>query len=627
TTGTHYNFRAVSYANAATVVVDARGNRWGTEDAALIAAKILDWTDSSSSPVVDYDGYLDASGQPAFAGVGLNGSVQDSRVLGAGAYEVQGKVQVNGGVTLTIEAGATVELPAAFPFLVNGTLLVEGTPSAEVHFRSGRAQPAANDWTGIQVLATGQVNIEHARIEHATRGIDFNGGTGLVRRSVLTNNQRGIYLSAGASPQIVDGNEIVGNTVHGIEATNGGSNPANNPMPVVNGNTIAGNGTTGTHYNFRAVSYANAATVVVDARENWWGALDAAAIASKIFDRNNSTGSPRVEFCDFLASADGQPALAVYEVKVESVIANPYAQSEAAVRFVSNSADLLRKEVFSEGSQNVLYSEEDGPHACGPLLFTWDGAKNDGGYAPDGHYYVAVTSIRNGDQAEYVPPPASGVGSGTGSIPASFKPYRNQFWKMAYNLSGSAPKLVRMRVTPPSGMPFYPIDNEPYPPGTSWIYWDGRDPDGEIVTGNLAIYFFAPLNLRESTVIVQGTTPRITGPGTAPDIEVKPDPYFVVHSYEQQSRFAFKVDQDAYVSVKLLPPGIHDPEDLAAIPVLEEELLAADQVREVVWLGYDLEKENRVLAVDEGAFTLAIVARGAVSGVSSLYRGVLHAER
>ncbi|MCP4129371.1 MAG: hypothetical protein GY753_20275, partial [Gammaproteobacteria bacterium] len=53
------NYRTEYYANAANTVLDATGNWWGSTDPKVIAAKIYDYSDRGSSPVVDFGGYLD----------------------------------------------------------------------------------------------------------------------------------------------------------------------------------------------------------------------------------------------------------------------------------------------------------------------------------------------------------------------------------------------------------------------------------------------------------------------------------------------------------------------------------------------------------------------------------------
>ena len=120
----------------------------------------------------------------------------------------------------------------------------------------------------------------------------------------------------------------------------------------------------------------------------------------------------------------------------------------------------------------------------------------------------------------------------------------------------------------------------------------------------------------------------ITGTGASPNIEVKSNPYKVTHSYEQISSITYRVDQDSYVTVKLLPPGISDSASPQAIVLVNNELKNAlnggspmDHAAE--WTGYDPMDTNDILVSGEGTYTFAIQATSAVTGATSLYRGAL----
>jgi hypothetical protein len=245
---------------------------------------------------------------------------------------------------------------------------------------------------------------------------------------------------------------------------------------------------------------------------------------------------------------------------------------------------------------------------------------------PDGIYRLELY-LTDGVSEFTWDPAASGLGNGTGTIPSSFDIYRNEFWKMNYHLDQTG--LVRFQVTPQGEPAFNVIDLQPYGAGDHSISWDGRRPDGSIVSGSTAMYFAAPVNLRANAVVVRTDPPQITGTGVAPNVEVKSDPYFITHSYEQISTMTFRLDQDATVTFKLLPPGIYDPSDASAIALIDNELRQATDGggapidHAVQWFGYDAADPNAILVSDEGAYTFTIEATSAATGLTSLYRGVL----
>ncbi|HRQ65184.1 MAG TPA: hypothetical protein PKZ76_10035, partial [Xanthomonadaceae bacterium] len=92
-------------------------------------------------------------------------------------YSITSNFTVPVGVRLWLQPGVAVRFPGSYAFTVSGELEILGTTGQQVTFASSQASPAAGQWPGVVVSVSAQdVRIEHARIEHATRGIDFNGG-------------------------------------------------------------------------------------------------------------------------------------------------------------------------------------------------------------------------------------------------------------------------------------------------------------------------------------------------------------------------------------------------------------------------------------------------------------------
>jgi hypothetical protein len=125
-------------------------------------------------------------------------------------------------------------------------------------------------------------------------------------------------------------------------------------------------------------------------------------------------------------------------------------------------------------------------------------------------------------------------------------------------------------------------------------------------------------------IVIHDVDPNVKG--VAPAIEVKADPWFIVHSYGQLARITYHLDQSSLVTVKLLPPGIADPGHASAIPVVTNASQAAGNYT-VEWTGPGAADPNLVRAAEDGAFTFAIQAVSQSSGRSTLYRGVLQVRR
>lgn len=102
-------------------------------------------------------------------------------------------VLVREGATLTIEKGARIFASNKAVLLINGTLLVKGTPEERVSFSGMRREPAyvnaPGQWEGIRILAASQNNaIRYADIRNTMRGLRIGnpgkGGT-LVEGCVI----------------------------------------------------------------------------------------------------------------------------------------------------------------------------------------------------------------------------------------------------------------------------------------------------------------------------------------------------------------------------------------------------------------------------------------------------------
>ncbi len=83
----------------------------------------------------------------------------------------------------------------------------------------------------------------------------------------------------------------------------------------------------------------------------------------------------------------------------------------------------------------------------------------------------------------------------------------------------------------------------------------------------------------------------------------------------------------------MLPPGIYDPSNAAAITLVDNQLQTAldgggqPLDHTVQWLGYDSSNPNLVLTSGEGVFTFTIQARSQQTNLTTLYRGVLQIRR
>lgn len=623
------NYGAFTFINSSTTVLDATGNWWGTTDATAIAATISDRNGSGSSsiqPYVNFAGFLGAAGgTSAYTGPTLIGPITANTTLAAGSYLVLSDMIVNAGVTWTVSPGATLRLVGGRKILVSGTLQANGTASQRVRFGSAKPYPAAADWPGIEVPTGGIANLNYARIEHATSGVYFNAGQGTITHSLIRFCANGVHVGAKSNPTINQGNEISNNAVGIYVDGPGGTASANNPQPVVNGNSLFANSS----YNYSTTNFATPKPTL-NATGNWWGTAVAANIAATIFTTGPS--STTVNSSGYLTAEPFLPAITVTGFAMSTQEARPLVSAlPAAGIFALNRAGTVTFKVVRD-ADNVLVRQWSQSFVVGQNAFSWDGRGDQGQILQGGLHRVLLTATDGLDPVDYdapVPPPLIGNTSGIGTAPSTFNPYVGQLYKL--NVTFQKPTLAALRVTPQGGSTFYVFTNIYYSAGVPhWIYWDGRGPDGQLLTVPAMVWAEDGTIMRPNGIYVFSPTVAITGLGAAPDIEVRSDPFLVASSYEQSSRIVYRVSLDALVRVTILPPGIVDPASPSAIVLVNNVIQPAKNANgnpidyTAEWSGFNTADPNAMLAGADGAYTFAIEATLPATGQKTLYRGVLN---
>jgi NPCBM-associated, NEW3 domain of alpha-galactosidase/Periplasmic copper-binding protein (NosD) len=236
----------VSYASDATSVA-ITGNTFTTSSYPI-------FLNSPSPPALALSGNTVSGTGPI--GIGLSGHVSGTATLPVVAglpYVVDNcdgcALTVDPGGALTLPAGSVIKVrgPAGIPqVVVNGTLQAQGTAQNPVFLTSfkddvggdtdndgGASAPAAGDWSGIQVNSGGTLSLTHATVSYAgSSGVYNNGGSVTLDHSTLSaDGAYGVYNAAGSAS--ISNSNIVGHSAYGV-------------------------------YNADT-------SVVVDARNNWWG--------------------------------------------------------------------------------------------------------------------------------------------------------------------------------------------------------------------------------------------------------------------------------------------------------------------------------------------------------------------
>jgi hypothetical protein len=177
-----------------------------------------------------------------------------------------------------------------------------------------------------------------------------------------------------------------------------------------------------------------------------------------------------------------------------------------------------------------------------------------------------------------------------------------------------------MQVTPTGQTIFDVFTMEPHEQGSFQIVWDGRDPSGQIIDIDSYVYFPPPTTLRPNYVITTGDTPKVT--------DQHSDPYLMNLTYGQITQLRYTLERDADVTVKILPPGIADPDYAGAIVLVDSVPTGAGSY-EIEWDGRAPADPHATLAevVEEGPYTFVVQALNADTGTATVTRGVINVFR
>ncbi len=134
---------------------------------------------------------VEAAPAPAPQNVQLTGTELQGELRGflkadKSPYLVNGTVSVAANTVLVIEPGTTILFTKGSSLTVNqGQLVVAGTATSPVVFRSAMSTPAAGDWAGIVITGENNSEIRNAQILNATNGIVVENGNLKIQNSLV----------------------------------------------------------------------------------------------------------------------------------------------------------------------------------------------------------------------------------------------------------------------------------------------------------------------------------------------------------------------------------------------------------------------------------------------------------
>ncbi|HWX19122.1 MAG TPA: right-handed parallel beta-helix repeat-containing protein [Candidatus Binatia bacterium] len=322
-----YAVYAYYYYPSGQTMIDARSNWWGTASGPQIALEIYDYKyNPTYSPVVNYGNWLGSVGGAAQAGKAVAGVIASNSVWHAVDSPIQliGPVTVNSNVTLTVESGVTVQVLGNYALNVYGTLQAAAGVSNGIIFTSGMTVPRPGDWAGLVFQPGSSASVlSNALVQYAQSGVQCIGASPSLFNTVIQLcSGNGLYLTTGsplvqgcninsnsgdgiycyfASSPVITGSRIWANQ-NGIEIT-GNNNTNYHCYPVMNGNAIYANRS----YAVYSYSYVGGGQTALSALDNWWGTADPIAIDAAIYDYSDNSGSPVINWGNWLNADGGTP--------------------------------------------------------------------------------------------------------------------------------------------------------------------------------------------------------------------------------------------------------------------------------------------------------------------------------
>ncbi|WP_444930351.1 right-handed parallel beta-helix repeat-containing protein [Microbulbifer sp. SSSA002] len=320
--------------------------------------------------------------------------------------------------------------------------------------------------------------------------------------------------------------------------------------------------------------------------------------------------------------------ISITNVSRNQTTVNPVAGESLVISFDLSVGATVTLDIKDEQTGVLIRSVVETFDSAGSYSLSWNGRDDEGDYVPEEAYVYFLTAVSGSVKGVYEIEDSNIIGGNLGgSMDSTMNAVQNDFMKIGVTSTENI--RLTMEVTPNGGDTRLMYDSVPMESGTHYLAWDGRTADGVLTTGYFYVYIPYHEILPTNVVIIDGINPSISGTLDAPNIEVKSDPYLMYHSYDQISKVAYLLDQDSYVTFKLLPPDIGDPTDAGAITLIDNQLQAANDsdgavaTHEVEWTGYEESDGNAIMVSDEGVYSFWIEATSATTGASTTYYGAL----
>jgi parallel beta-helix repeat protein len=256
------NAGAQLWNGSATEVVEASGNWWGTADGAAVVSKVegpVLLKDYLSGPVPDGKTVALSVLDPDLGGV-IAGS---AHLLAAKSpYLLTKPLVIQKGGRLSIQAGVVIRFkPGDNSILIKeGSIQALGTSEHPIVFTSANSSPRPGDYSSaLRFEGEGDQPslLRHIRIEYAATAVQVKEGTPEISHAFIAHNLQSALECMGKSSPKVTYSTLSDHPNNAAVVCGGRA------QPTLYRNNIVNN----------AWAVINHSTLPLEARENWWGAV------------------------------------------------------------------------------------------------------------------------------------------------------------------------------------------------------------------------------------------------------------------------------------------------------------------------------------------------------------------
>jgi len=326
-------------------------------------------------------------------------------------HVVVGRVDINEGVTLTLEPGVEVYFNDNQRFWIEGVLAAVGTQGQEILFSLNDTPP--RDWHSLYFLGDSTGTLEHFIMEYSESGIYLaTNGSVSVANGTIRNNTWGIRVTNCGVLSVIDC--VLQKNEHGMRARGDGTiiyhrnQIINNnddgiyfagATPVFGSNLTEWNDIYGNGSGEEGGDLYNHETDI-DARFVYWGTMNHSQIMTQVWDWHDDHSHGYVQLLPYVNASHDEVSAVDDDQRPESSVPvafelfqnspNPF-NPRTSIGFDLDKTDTVQLKIFDiSGALVATLLDEQLP--AGRHETTWRGHDDQGHSVSSGLYFYRIVT-------------------------------------------------------------------------------------------------------------------------------------------------------------------------------------------------------------------------------------------